>query len=960
MTTGGNDLLGPLQQALGTQYHLERELGGGGMSRVFVATETALGRRVVIKLLSPSLAEGVSAERFRREIQLAARLQHPHIVPLLAAGEVQLEGGKPPLLFFTMPFVEGESLRARLRQGALPPELAQRVLREVADALQYAHRQGIVHRDIKPDNILLSENHAVVTDFGVAKALTTATTGEHDASATVVGTVIGTPAYMAPEQASGDPDVGPAADLYALGVTAFEMLSGKTPFAGTTPRAILAAQLTRDPPDLDVRGVSAAMPPLVRRLLSRDSAQRPSAAELVAQLEGAMTPSAGTYITPPPAAPRRWGRIVAIGAAAVAVLLIGLKVTGLLPARSLMAEGRFGGSGTVVVADVEVPNDSMLAGAITEALRIDMTQSPVLRVMPVSQVRGTLQLMQQEPDRRLDPDIAREVGVRAGAKGVVVGKVERVAGQFVVTLRLVSPETGDDLAAFRETAADSTQLLATVDKVSKQLRRRIGESLKGVRASPELARVTTSSLAALREYSEGSRLAEASDQEAALPHLQRAVQLDTGFAMAWRKLGITYSNLGQRTPAIEALSRAYNSRERLPELEKRVTTASYLGSVVGDPARAIPAYEAVLEIDSVNVPALNNLTIMLQAAGRPEEAASYASRLIEVERAAPRANAYILLAYSLWQAGNTDSARIVLDAGKARFPGNAPVVLGAGLVRYATGDIAHAESVAVSIADDRNASPSVRVDALGSVIGMLKTQGRWREAGQRIATQLALLRASNVQGSDLQWALVNEMQGNLVLGTPIRPALLDSARRAMAGLPPESRPYQLLSGGYALAGRAVQAREVLAELDAQPETVVRDPGFRATIDAAIALAEGRKDEARTIADTRMADDSLQACRSCAEGDRFRIYLAVGAQDSAIAAGERFLVSVDPERARDDAWTLAFVRRQLGDLYRERGNRTRAAELYQALLDQWRAADKQFDPIVSDVKGRLAEVVGEKN
>ena len=195
-----SDLQEQLQAALGGTYRVERELGGGGMSRVFVATETALGRRVVVKLLSPELGVGISADRFRREIQMAARLQHPHIVPLLAAGEVKLEGSNTSLLYFTMPFVEGESLRSRLARGPLPSVEAMRVMREVADALNYAHRQNIVHRDIKPDNILLSNGHAVVTDFGVAKALSTATSMDVNTTATSVGTVIGTPAYMAPEQ----------------------------------------------------------------------------------------------------------------------------------------------------------------------------------------------------------------------------------------------------------------------------------------------------------------------------------------------------------------------------------------------------------------------------------------------------------------------------------------------------------------------------------------------------------------------------------------------------------------------------------------------------------------------------------------------------------------------------------------------------------------------------------------
>ena len=205
MDADASDLRQHLSRALGSAYDLERELGGGGMARVFVARDTRLGRRVVVKVLHPDMAAGVSATRFEREITLAAGLQHPHIISLHAAGEVT---GLP---YYTMPFVEGESLRARItREGALPIASSVRLIRELADALDYAHRRGIVHRDLKPENVLLSEGHAVVADFGIAKALAAATR-EHDGSAaaetpaTATGMVLGTPAYMAPEQAAGDP-----------------------------------------------------------------------------------------------------------------------------------------------------------------------------------------------------------------------------------------------------------------------------------------------------------------------------------------------------------------------------------------------------------------------------------------------------------------------------------------------------------------------------------------------------------------------------------------------------------------------------------------------------------------------------------------------------------------------------------------------------------------------------------
>jgi serine/threonine protein kinase len=213
------DLQMRLQSALGAAYRIEQELGGGGMSRVFLAQEPELGRRVVVKVLPPEMAAGVNAERFRREIQLAASLQHPHIVPLLAAGHAD------DLVYYTMPLIEGESLRAKLtREGELPIPETLRLLRDVVDALSYAHAHGVVHRDIKPDNVLVANHHAVVTDFGVAKALSEST---GKSSLTSAGVALGTPAYMAPEQAAADPHADHRCDIYAVGALGYEMLTGR-------------------------------------------------------------------------------------------------------------------------------------------------------------------------------------------------------------------------------------------------------------------------------------------------------------------------------------------------------------------------------------------------------------------------------------------------------------------------------------------------------------------------------------------------------------------------------------------------------------------------------------------------------------------------------------------------------------------------------------------------------------
>ena len=282
------DLKDQLQRTLGANYTLERELGGG-MSRVFVAEDTSLGRKVVVKVLLPDLAASVNVERFRREIHLAAMLQHPHIVPVLSAG---VSDGLP---FYMMPFIEGESLRARLaRVGKLDVGEAAKILRDVVSALSYAHDHGVMHRDIKPDNILLTGPFAVVTDFGVAKALSASTTA--GASVTTTGIALGTPAYMAPEQGAGDPSTDHRADIYSIGAVAYEMLSGEKLFANRPAHAIFAAHAIDVPVSLTqkVRGIPPALADLVARCLEKDPTRRPQSGQEVTRELDALGIAGGT------------------------------------------------------------------------------------------------------------------------------------------------------------------------------------------------------------------------------------------------------------------------------------------------------------------------------------------------------------------------------------------------------------------------------------------------------------------------------------------------------------------------------------------------------------------------------------------------------------------------------------------------------------------------------------------
>jgi len=340
------DLRAQLQAALGTAYTIDRELGGGGMSHVFVARDEALDREIVVKVLAPALAAGVSAERFTREIRLAAALQEPHIVPVISAG---VTGNGLP--FYTMPFVHGDSLRARIAAGRLPFAEITGILRDVAHALAYAHGRGVVHRDIKPENVLLSSGTAVVTDFGIAKALRLSKTMAPGGTLTEAGSSLGTPAYMAPEQAAGDEADG-RADLYSWGVIAYELLAGHHPFHDKkTAQQLMTAHLAERPRELldrlpplerhdpAVRTLSA----LVMRCLEKQPAARAASAdELLQTLEAAS----------PPGRARTPRTVIAIGVAAVLVATISgfgfwrsrekARSIALLPRiQSLAAEGNY-------------------------------------------------------------------------------------------------------------------------------------------------------------------------------------------------------------------------------------------------------------------------------------------------------------------------------------------------------------------------------------------------------------------------------------------------------------------------------------------------------------------------------------------------------------------------------------------------------------------------------------------
>ncbi|MGH7711325.1 MAG: protein kinase domain-containing protein, partial [Gemmatimonadaceae bacterium] len=516
-----NDLGARLQESLGAAYIVERELGGGGMSRVFLAQETALQRKVVVKVLAPELAEGLSAERFAREVRLLAQLQHPNIVPVLTAGT---SDGLP---YFTMPFVAGESLRSLATAGPMPVKAVMPLLRDVAKALAYAHKQGVVHRDIKPENILLTEGSAVVTDFGIAKALSNAGGRPRNGTLTGLGTTIGTPAYMAPEQAAGDPAVDHRADVYAWGVVAYELLAGHHPFANKrSAHELIAAHFSELPPPLAAQNADISRPvaELVMQCLAKDPNERPaSATALVEVLEDSRS---GEPQSSPTAA------------ATIAVL----------PFTNLSAD----------------PNDEYFSDGMTEELIYALSRVKALRVTART---SSFAFKGAAFD-------AREVATRLGVSTILEGSVRRGGDRLRISARLVDAKDG-----YERWSERFDRHVSDVFAVQEELARAIANALElQLSGTQETAGPATRDMFALEQYLKGrfawNQRTEATSTEA-VRYFESAVARDPLFARAFAGLADAYLALPMytRTSPAEAWPNAKSAALKALSLDGTLAEA---------------------------------------------------------------------------------------------------------------------------------------------------------------------------------------------------------------------------------------------------------------------------------------------------------------------------------------------------------------------------------------------------
>ena len=501
-----------LSTALTGSYAITRELGGAGMSRVFVAQEVALDRTVVVKVISADQASGVNADRFRREIQVAATLRHPHIVPLLSAGEA---GG---ILYYTMPFINGESLAQRVaRSGLLPVSEVVHLAEEVADALDHAHRQGVIHRDIKPANILLEDEHAIVADFGIARAVRKAI-GRDDTDLTVTGLVLGTPAYMSPEQGGGD-NVDGRTDIYALGCVIYQMLAGHAPFQGQNAQAIIMQHFVKDVPPIPREDMPPALLEVLHTAMAKDPDQRYSSAALMRNalrvLETRHLPS-----SPP----------------AVTTTTRELRSTPRTPTPTSPTSGPID---SLAVLPFDYPasgsDDEYLADGITESILNKLTRVSGLRVVPRS-------IVFRYKRRDVDiPTVAAELRVRA----LVTGRVRQRGQTLQVSAELTDTVTESQLWGDRiSRSADD------IFAVQEEMAGEIVKSLR-VRLSTEereaLMRRYTEDSVAYRAYLRGRYQWNKRTRDGflrAIGHFEEAIDRDPSYALAYSGIADSYNVLG--------------------------------------------------------------------------------------------------------------------------------------------------------------------------------------------------------------------------------------------------------------------------------------------------------------------------------------------------------------------------------------------------------------------------------
>jgi serine/threonine protein kinase/tetratricopeptide (TPR) repeat protein len=691
--------LSPGIQIVG-RFEIVTPLGAGSMGEVYQAHDLKLRRDVALKLLSPALATSVEhLLRFEREARAASALNHPHICTIYDVGQAPEADGRP---YLVMELLRGITLYETMAAGPLPLHTVINLGVQIADALDAAHGAGIIHRDLKPANVFVTtRGDAKLLDFGLAAVIAGAadassTGSEAGGPLTTFGTAVGTVLYMSPEQALGDP-LDPRTDIFSLGLVLYEMLTGRRAFEGRSTTAIVDAILHSAPSGLgaaDVSAVPRELRKLVGRMLDKDRERRPAtAAEIAARLRAvqsgsmagreyaatsALSPSGSTPLslnssvyrrtppyTPGPDSSTGLGNALALGNTRDAVIVVVLFL--------LLALGGYGGyswyRGAAAPAGPREPllladfsnttGEAVFDGALKDALEIQLQQSPYLAVVPASQVRSALQLMERSPDETLTSAVARDLCERLGVKAILLGSIAPLSSAYVITLEAQACRTGDTLARDQAQAASKTEVLATVGAGAARIRERLGESIGSIQKYNVPAQnATTPSLEALKAYSMGIETRLSTGDVQAIPFFEHALELDQNFALAAARLGAIYSNLRDFERAQTYLKRAFARADSLSEPERLTIKSVYQIVVSGRLEDVVATYRLWIATYPDDWAPHNNLSTAFVRLNRFEDARQ--EGLAAVRLAPSSVIAYQQLTRALLALDRLDEAKAII------------------------------------------------------------------------------------------------------------------------------------------------------------------------------------------------------------------------------------------------------------------------------------------------------------